>query len=177
MKESKKYYYIIFFIFAFVYSCIEPYQLETNTFENALVIECTIDNEVKNQKIQLSRVFRLESNEPATEQNAQIWIEDSNQNNYSFSESEPGVYYSDNEFKALPNVGYTLFVTTSNGDKYESREEFLTPESVIDNLYAEKSTIGGEQGVQVYIDANGNLGPAFINRFQHVESIHKFLLV
>jgi len=122
MKKASIYYLIIVLIFVFVFGCIEPYQLETNTFENALVVECTIENEMKTQKITVSRVFRLESNEPAAEQNAQVWIEDSNQNNYSFSESKPGVYYSDNEFNALPDVGYTLFVKTSSGGLYESRE-------------------------------------------------------
>jgi len=170
MKKASIYYLIIVLIFVFVFGCIEPYQLETNTFENALVVECTIENEMKTQKITVSRVFRLESNEPAAEQNAQVWIEDSNQNNYSFSESKPGVYYSDNEFNALPDVGYTLFVKTSSGGLYESREEYLTAESTIDNLYAEKNTVNGETGVQVFVDANEDLGAASYFRYQFEET-------
>lgn len=170
MKGTTKYYIIILFIIIFVYSCIEPYQLETNTFEDVLVVECTIDNEMKNQKINLSRVFKLEENEPSTEKNALVRIEDSNQNVYNFSENELGVYLSDSEFKAFPNVGYTLFVTTSDGKKYESSEEFLTAESIIDNLYPEKSIVNSEQGVQVYVDSNGDLGPAKYFRYEFEET-------
>ena len=172
MRGITKYFYIFFFILGFVYSCIEPYQLETNTYENALVVECTIDNELKNQKIQLSQVIRLEASSPTTEENAQVWIEDSNQNTYYFSESESGIYFSDDEFKALPNIGYTLFITSSTGEKYKSREEFLTAESELNDLYAERVTLNGEQGIQVYLDANENLGPANYFRYEFKET-HK----
>ena len=45
-------------------SCTEPYAIQTNTFEDALVIEATITNEFKKQEIKISRTFTFEENTP-----------------------------------------------------------------------------------------------------------------
>jgi hypothetical protein len=133
-------------------------------------VECIISNELKTQEIKLSRVFRLEDNESPAEKNAQVWITDTNQNTYNFSEGESGLYLSDTEFEAVQNLGYTLHITTSDGKKYESREEFLTPEATIDNLYAEKTVVNGKEGIQIYVDSNGDNGFAKYFRYEYEET-------
>lgn len=170
MKNHIKYFFTILFSSLSVVSCTEPYKLETNLFKDALVIESTITNELDNQKVKITHIYRLENNEPSMENNAQVWIEDGNHNSYHFSENEPGVYISDNVFKAIPNVSYKLFITTSEGKRYESREEYLPPEAEIKNLYAEKETIQGGFGIQVYIDSNEDLGDAKYFRYEYEET-------
>lgn len=40
--------------------CTETYPLLTNTYEEALVVEATITNELKNQEIKITKTSRLE---------------------------------------------------------------------------------------------------------------------
>ncbi len=150
--------------------CTEPYKLESTNFEEALVVEGLITNKLSYQKIKLSRVIKLEEDDSTTEQNAQVWVEDSNQNRYDFSESELGAYSSNEEFKAEANTAYKLFIQTADGNQYESREEFLTPESIIDNLYAEEVTLNGVNGVQVYVDSGENVELAKYFRYKYDET-------
>lgn len=150
--------------------CTEPYKLETTIFEEALVVEGLITNEMSYQKIKLSRIIRLEEDEANLEQNAQVWIEDSNHNRYDFSESELGVYHSNETFQAAANMGYTLFIQTADGNQYESREEFLTPAATISNVYAELETINGTNGIQIYVDSNEDVGSAQYFRYEYDET-------
>lgn len=168
MKDTFLY---IFLIFTTIFSsCVEPYKLTTNTYEEALVIESTITDELKHQEVKLSVVGRLEQEEPITVNNAQVWVEDTNQINYSFSETESGKYISDEKFKVIPNVEYKLFITTEKGRKYESRGEYLTPTAPINKIYGNLETIDGKQGIQVYIDSNEDTGLAKFFRYEYVET-------
>ena len=62
--KNRKTYYIAFFItiILLLKACIEPFEVETKSFESALVIEATIINELKHQEITLSRTFKFEEN-------------------------------------------------------------------------------------------------------------------
>ncbi|MEN8194447.1 MAG: DUF4249 family protein, partial [Bacteroidota bacterium] len=54
--------------------------------------------------------------------------------------------------------------------KYESREEYLTPEAIIKNLYAEKETVHGELGAQVYVDIKEDEGEPKYFRYKFEET-------
>ena len=95
MKTVKIYHTIYFIIIVLLNnSCVEPFDIETITFESALVIEATITNEFKYQEINLSQTFRLEDDGPLAESNASVKIVDDNGNIYNFQESSPGKYVS-----------------------------------------------------------------------------------
>jgi hypothetical protein len=64
--------------------CTEPYALQTNAFESALVVEATLTNEVKNQQIKITRTYRLETGAPTAETGAEVNVTDSEGNNYPF---------------------------------------------------------------------------------------------
>jgi len=83
-----------------VNSCTEPYSLETNTYEEALVVEATITNELKKQEITLTKTSRFEDKETKTESGANVFITDNAGNNYDFEE-EDGKYVSTVEFQAI----------------------------------------------------------------------------
>ncbi len=166
----KKIIYIILSLsFILLHNCKEPYEAETNTFEEALVVESTITNENKRQKVKLSRVIRLEENGINPEKNAQVWIEDSNNNRYDFLETTPGIYLSENEFMAILNIEYKLYINTQNGNSYQSRGVNLTVESPFEELYALKETVNEKLGIQVYID-NTNNNTAKYFRYEFVET-------
>lgn len=104
----KKIFLIIVLAFA-IYSCTEPYAIQTNTFEDALVIEATITNELKKQEIKITRSYTFEETEPVVETGATVNITDDLGNLYNFEEVN-GKYVSEFEFEAMPNRQYQLFL-------------------------------------------------------------------
>src|SRR5258705_11322877 len=105
--------------------CTDPYALQTNTFEDAVVIEGTITNEFKKQEIKLTRTYRFEENGPKVEHGATIYVTDNLGNQYNFDEDN-GKYVSTTEFQAQPNTNYQLHITTNDGRSYISSNEQLT---------------------------------------------------
>ncbi|WP_324719612.1 DUF4249 domain-containing protein [Salinimicrobium sp. HB62] len=137
-----------------VAGCVEPIDIETGTYENALVIEGTISNELSLQEILLSRTYPLEEQGPLKERNAEVKVL-SGTNVYSFIEVAPGLYRSVEAFRAETGEEYTLDITTSNGSKYSSKPEELPQSSEITSLYAEKTILEGETGIGIFVDVSG----------------------
>ena len=105
MTHTKIYYMIWMLIAFFVLSCTEPFNLKSIDFEDALIIEAIITDEVKQQEIKLSRTFSLEEFTPSKESNAQVMITDDNQNTYEFEEK--GIPF-------LAEVGRQLYLNLKN---------------------------------------------------------------
>ena len=130
-------------------SCVEEIDLvEELSFEDTLVIEANITDELKEQVIAMSRSYRFEDEGANPETNASVSITADEDRNYSFTESDsrPGLYVSDEVFRAEPGVDYRLFVTTSQGDSYTTQPVQLPQASKIDRVYGsrEVNSIGTE---------------------------------
>lgn len=132
--------------------CTEQYILQTNNFENALVVEATITNELKKQTIKISRTFRLEENGPIFESGADVSITDNEGNQYQFEE-EDSIYVSTTEFKAIQGRKYKLNFTTRDGSSYNSTSENLTAVNEIENMTATVQTREGQIGVQINVNS------------------------
>lgn len=142
--------FLLLFLSAIISSCTETYNLQTNTYEEALVVEATITNEVKRQEIKLTKTSQLEEEGIKTVTGAIIIVHDNKGNNYSFKE-QAGTYLSETEFKAEPNTEYTLEIT-ANGQKYQSKTEVLTTENEIESITPEVVTNSKEgRGVQINV--------------------------
>ncbi|MDR6844008.1 DUF4249 domain-containing protein [Flavobacterium granuli] len=115
--------------------CTEPYILETNTYEEALVVEATITNEFKKQEIILTKTAKLEDKEIKVESGAEIYITDNTGNHYDFEE-DSGKYVSTTEFQAIPEREYKLSINTKDGRSFESSIEKLAPINPIQDLKA-----------------------------------------
>jgi len=137
---------------AVFYSCVEPYDFKSETYEKLLVVEATITNELKTQEIYLSNVYRIGKDTIIPETNASVSVVDDSQNEFAFQETAPGKYTSINEFRISSNRKYQLEITTSEGRVYGSEEETL-PENnaVMENLFAERATnANGVEGIAIY---------------------------
>lgn len=155
----------------FVINCREPFEIESLDYVNALVVESTITNELKHQEVKLTRTYRLDESAPSIENNATVWIEDSNDITYSFSQSPDGTYLSDIEFQAVENVTYVLNISTQDGRQYHSESVVLTPVSEISNLYAEKViNNNGSEGIEVIIDSDNLTDDARYFRYEYEET-------
>ncbi|KAA5824768.1 DUF4249 domain-containing protein [Algibacter amylolyticus] len=171
MRLNKLYRSILLLVLLSIsFCCTEPFPLVTESFEDVLVVEATITDEYKRQEIKLSRTYLLESETPVFESNANVRIEDSNNNIYNFSETGNGLYLSNSAFQAVPNVAYKLVISTTDGKEYISNSEFLPSKAEMENLYAELVNLNGEIGVQVYVDTNDNLGDANFFRYEYEET-------
>lgn len=156
-------------LFGIASGCVEPIEIETGTYENALVIEGTITNELGFQEVLLSRTFRLEESGPSKESNAQVRVV-SSVNTYEFEEAEPGKYISVEPFRAQPGVAYTLEVTTANGDTYTSEPEELPQSAEIGALYAGKTIFEDETGIAILVDVAGSEGTSGYYHYEFVET-------
>jgi len=153
--------------------CIDPYEIKTETFEDFLVVEALLTDNVKFQEIKLSRTYPLEEVAPIAETNANVSIIDDMGLEYKFNEEESGKYISEVEFGALQDREYTLSITTSLGRKYSSRQEKLVQGDVVDfNLYSQsKVDDDGGEGVSIYYEniESGNEDSRYF-RFEYIET-------
>lgn len=172
MIHTKTYYTICISIAFFALSCTEPFNLKSIDFEDALIIEAIITDEVKYQEIKLSRTFSLEEFTPTKESNAQVIIIDEAQNTYEFEETDPGVYMSKIPFRATQNNNYTLTVITNNGKIYKSQPTQLPNTAPLNNLYAaaeiDKDT--GNENISIYIDGFNSSPNSKYYRYEYEET-------
>ena len=156
-------------LLGFLNGCVEPIDIETEIYENALVIEGTITNELVNQEVLLSRTYPLEESGPSKESNAEVRVV-SGTEEYLFKEVEPGRDRSVIPFRAMQERQYTLEITTANGNTYSSEPEGLPKSAGITSLYAEKTTFEGETGVAVLVDVKGPEATSGYYKYNFVET-------
>lgn len=159
----------LFLLCLFLNSCTEPYALQTNSYEEALVVEATITNELKNQEIKISKTFRLEENDPVFESGATVSVEDNAGNMYEFKEKEE-MYVSTKPFQAIPEREYNLNITTKDGKTYTSKKEILTPITKIENVSTNVITKDNVNGVQISVSSFDPSGKSKFYRFEYEET-------
>jgi hypothetical protein len=154
----------------FTESCTEPYALQTENYESAIVIEATLTDEFKHQEIKLSRTYKLEEDGPDMETGAVVFVTDSNGNQYNYSENN-GKYISQDEFKALPDVAYQLHVVTSDGKTYASTPEKITSSASIEAVTPHVTTNrDGDEGIQMTVTTNRASNNIEYYRFTYAET-------
>ena len=152
----------IFLILAIVLlnACVTPIEIETRTFKDVLVIDATITNEEKFQEIHLTRSYRFEEENAPRESGARVEVVIDDNTPIRFLESVKGTYVSERSFAAASGHTYRLQITTSDGNKYISKKEELTPVTRIDNLRVTSEADNlGTNGFAIKVnsfDPNGN---------------------
>lgn len=171
MKTLKLNTFLLLTIVLLTTSCIEPFDIKTITFEDALVVEATISNELKYQEITLTRTFKFEESEPSAERNADVKIIDGEQNTYIFKETIPGKYVSTAEFGAVSNINYQLQINTSDGRSYSSVDTKLTNQTQINSLDVSHETNDeGEEGISLFLNSFNPSGDSRYYRFEYEET-------
>jgi hypothetical protein len=168
----KKIFLTSFFLTLFILSivsCTEPYALQTNAFEDAIVVEATITNELKKQEIKLSRTYRFEDNGPKFETGAIVYVKDNLGNQYDFEEIN-GKYFSVSEFQAVANRNYQLHITTSDGKSYSSSNEKLTTVNPIQSITPSITIREGVRGVQILVNSFDPTNTSKYYRFEYEET-------
>ncbi|WP_417559071.1 DUF4249 domain-containing protein [Mesoflavibacter zeaxanthinifaciens] len=176
MKISFKYFSPFLFVFFLCFNCTEEIALETEAFEDVLVVEATLTNELKHQEVKLSKTYFLEGNSETIENNAIVSIVNTLGETYNFSQNGEGIYVSNSTFEAVPNTNYKLIIKTSDGKEYNSLETQLTPLSQIDELYPELTQEGPNANkIQVFLNSNNETTNAQYFRYEYIET-HKIIM-
>jgi len=166
--------YIAFIILALgIFSCTEPYEIESKGFERILVVESTITDQPRHQIVKLSRTTSLDNTAIQYESNAAISVVGSNGDNFKFSQDQnTGFYISDQIFAAQPNISYTLNILTSDGNRYSSSAVVLPPSVPMDKLYSERivDPSGNKDGVHVLVDTEDPTGNSKYFRYEYEET-------
>ncbi len=160
---------IVLFIAVFFTSCTDPYALQTSNYEEALVIEATITNELKHQEIKITKTYRLEENGPTTVTDAVVILKDNVGNTYDFTE-QGDKYISVSEFKAEPNRQYQLKIITDNGKSYVSTTEVLTNETSIQSIVPTVNNVDGERGVEMIVNSFDPTNSSKYYRYEYEET-------
>ncbi|WP_300569915.1 DUF4249 domain-containing protein [Flavobacterium sp.] len=151
-----------------IISCTEPYALQTNTFEEAIVVEATITNELKNQEVKISRTYILEENGPTFETGALVYVTDNMGNQYNFDENNQK-YVSTTPFQVTPNVEYQLHITTSDGKSYLSKTQQLTTVNQVE-INASAINKDGVRGVQIAANSSDPTNTSKYYRYEYEET-------
>lgn len=164
----------IFKITAFVLlliatACVEPYALQTKNFDDALVIEATITNEMKHQEIRITHTFRFEDDGPATENGANVFVEDDQGNSFDF-EFADSTYISTTPFQAQPGRSYRLTIETTSGKTYTSTSEALPTVNPIGDVTTKVTELEGVPGVQIVVSSFDPTGSSRYYRYEYSET-------
>ena len=141
------------------FSCIQEIDLESIDFDDLLVVDALITDEVGTQKITLSRTSPLGIDTTVYEWGASVYMEDLSGRRVDFPQRSNGLYESASEFGVQPGEQWQLFITTSNERSYVSEIVQVVPTPQIDSLYAEftptSSSINNLGGIfDFYVDAH-----------------------
>ena len=152
-----------------IMSCTDPYQMKTDTFEDAIVIEATITNVLEKQTLKLSRTYRFEDAGPVFEEDATVTVTDSDGNVYNFVE-ENETYVSTTAFQAVTDKQYQLSVTTSDGRKYVSNQEILPAVNNIESVAASVQTQDNVRGVEIRVKSFDPTNSSKYYRYEYEET-------
>ncbi|WP_282123142.1 DUF4249 domain-containing protein [Algibacter mikhailovii] len=162
---------MIFISFIGLLSCVEEFVPESITFEDLLVVEASLTNEIKYHEIKLSRTFQF-SEEPVVENQARVRVIDDMQNEYVFNETESGTYVSAIEFGVVPERIYTLKIVTKNNKSYSSIA--VKPPSdnaqISDVSFVNDTNSDGIEGISILVDSYDPTGNSEYYRYDFEET-------
>lgn len=149
--------------------CTEAYPLLTNTYEEALVVEATITNELKTQEIKLTKTAKFEDEKYLPESEAEVFMTDDAGNQYDFKD-DGDKYISKIEFQAVSERKYQLHINTKDGRSFESSPEILTAINPMQDVKAAVETKDDARGVGIRVTSSDPDGTSKYYRYEYEES-------
>ncbi len=155
----------------FFYGCVEPFEATTQGFEDTLVIDALLTDEMKQHRVVLERSSPFSESGSNPVAKADVQIVDDQGTVYRFAETQAGQYVSEQAFAAVQGSTYSLKIKTSDGKSYGS-ETVSVPNAVpIGNIEARRSMNGeGEEGVGILLDNTSNASMPTYFRYEYDET-------
>jgi len=153
-------------------SCVEPIELDIeDNFDNMLVVEGTVTNELMRHKVKLTRTYPLEEAQASAESNARVSVVENGSREFLFQEEEPGMYVSLEEFKAEAASSYVLRIVSAAGKTYESSPSTLVPSAPVAAIEPVLvNNDNGSTGVALVLEGTQNQGEASYYRYEYEET-------
>ncbi len=152
-------------------ACIDTFEPATATFEDTLIVEGRITNELKPQVVFLSRSFRFEDEGPNQETGATVRVVDDSGEIINFIEESQGKYISEIPFSARSGTAYHLEVISKTGEHFQSTPAILPPVVPITRIYHEAGfDSNNSPGIGVYVDSSNPSGGANFYRYEFEET-------
>ncbi|ADV50902.1 hypothetical protein Celal_3647 [Cellulophaga algicola DSM 14237] len=168
--KSRSYIFLLITILLLNYGCTEIIEVNTQDFENILVINANITDKNTKHEITLTRTYEAGSTN-LNETGASVFVIDNLDNLFQFIEETSGNYISNEPFNVIQGRSYQLNVTTKDGNQYYS--DFVAPiaNAKIEDLRAEFSVDElGNEGVAIKIDGYDPENKAKYFRFEYEET-------
>ncbi len=150
-------------------SCTEAYPLVTNRFEDVLIVEANLTNELKKQEVKLTKSAKFEDEDYQPETGAEVFITDDAGNKYSFNENS-GIYVSNVEFQAVPNTKYQLHINTKDGRSFASSPETLTTITPMQSVVAAIEQKDDINGVGIRVNSFDPTATSTYYRYEYEET-------
>ncbi len=155
----------------FINSCVEPFEYESEDFEKLIIINAVITDEVKQQEVYITNTTPIDEHYVSPETNATVIVKDDSQNEYTFTEVEPGKYMSQSSFGALEGNKYSLHVQTSNGRKYFSKEvSLVSGKKPVDINPIRRVNDEGVIGVDILVNSYDEANTSKYYRYEYEET-------
>jgi len=163
------FFYKMVLLLVLMTSCTEQYALQTNTFEDALVVEATLTNELKKQEIKITHTYRLEEDGPKFESGANVYVTDDLGTQYDFVEDGER-YLSVTDFEAVPGRTYRLNIVTAQGKTYHSTGEALSTVNPMKEMVPTVMNVNGERGVGIVVKSYDPANSSKYYRYEYEET-------
>ncbi|RZJ52508.1 MAG: DUF4249 domain-containing protein [Flavobacterium sp.] len=162
---------IFILLLSFIFNgCTETYPLLTNTYEEAIVVEATLTNELKNQEIKITKTAKFEDSGIQNEKGAIVTVKDDQDNVYAFEEID-GIYKSKVAFQILPSKKYAMEIITADGKIYQSTQQTLTTDTPIESIVPSLVTNKDNQtGIQINVNSYDPLRTSNYYRYEYEET-------
>lgn len=159
-------YFSLLLIAGGITSCVEPYNPpEVEQAESLLVVDGYVDLGLGTSTITLTRTKNLsESNQQVYQSGAQVNVEIEGGANFQLTETEPGVYFTDNIF--LNESDKCKLHITVNGKQYESEIVAVKQTPEIDSVTYTVDPSGVQIGVTTHDPGNNT----WYYQWQYVET-------
>ncbi|UZO79788.1 DUF4249 domain-containing protein [Aquimarina sp. ERC-38] len=176
MKRIKKicikYKYILIVLLSFILKgCIETIPLETEGYEDLIVIEALLTDEMKEQEIRISRSYRFEDSLAVKEVGADVKVVDDSQRAFTFLEASPGIYKSEEAFSPSQDRTYQLQISTTDGRSYRSDFVNVEPPASLERVYSERTITDNDfEGIGIFVDSEGFSDQPGYFRYEYEET-------
>ncbi|ABQ04469.1 DUF4249 domain-containing protein [Flavobacterium johnsoniae] len=170
MKNYSQYKTAVLLVIAIaVNGCTETYPLITNRFEDVLIVEANLTNELKKQEVKLTKSAKFEDESYLSESGAEVFVTDDAGNKFNFSEDSEK-YISNIEFKASANTKYQLHINTKDGRSFESSPEILTTATPMQSVVAAVEQKDDITGIGIRVNSFDPTSTSTYYRFEYEET-------
>ena len=163
---------LIIFITMLLNGCVDPYHIKSVGYQGSLVVEGFISTDLVQHQVKLSRTAPINKPQFIAETGAQVNIK-SGSGSIPLTEASPGIYLTPPLQGVVGNV-YTLYITTQNGQQFQSGAVTLKDTPDIKNIYALYSSsvapLSNSPGIQIFLDTDDSTHQAQYYRWEFIET-------